>query len=294
MHQAQSTPESATPQEWSRHLAIGRSVADRHPDTRVGYISGSIIEGFGTPRSDLDIFLLTDGDPAAAATPAAAADPDGATAAPAGDPPSEDRPVATYQADGYRIELDYAEDIPTDTEIWPITVLADLPDELAAIDLDDWGAAGAVAEAKLNLAHRLRIGLPILGHHRFEALRSRFDWDRLARILCNRWLASYNNLADDAIGAIEADDAMSAVLASRQALGAAVDALTAARGHTNPKEKWRWRKLIVLGLDEVATAYRAAELDPVTDDAGLLAQSQARLRLGASFVLQATRDPSRP
>jgi hypothetical protein len=50
----------------------------------------------------------------------------------------------------------------------------------------------------------------------------------------------------------------------------------------------------VLGLDEVATAYRAAELDPVTDDAGLLAQSQARLRLAASFVLRATQDSSRP
>ena len=277
MPQARNTPDSPAEQAWSRHLAIGRSIARRHPDARVGYISGSIVEGFGTPRSDLDVFLLTDGS-------AGSAEP----ARPAGEP------VAVYQADGFRIELDYAEDIATDTEIWPIDVLAGLPDELAGIDLDDWGAAGAVPEAKLNLAHRLRIGLPVLGHDRFDALRGRFDWDRLARILRNRWLASYNNLADDAIGAIEAGDAMSAVLASRQALGAAVDALTAARGHTNPKEKWRWRKLVVLGLDAAAASYRTAELDPLTDDAGLLSQSQARLRLAAAFVLQATLDPTEP
>jgi hypothetical protein len=276
MSQARNTPDSPAEQAWSRHLAIGRAIVRRHPDARVGYISGSIVEGFGTPRSDLDVFLLT-------------ADSADGTAGPAR---PEDEPVAVYHADGYRIELDYAEDIPTDTEIWPIDVLAGLPDELAGIDLDDWGAAGAVPDAKLNLAHRLRIGLPVLGHDRFEALRERFDWDRLARILRNRWLASYNNLADDAIGAIEAGDAMSAVLASRQALGAAVDALTAARGHTNPKEKWRWRKLLALGLDDAATSYRTAELDPVTDDAGLLSQSRARLRLAAAFVLQATLDPA--
>ena len=172
MPQARNTPDSPAAHPWTRHLAIGKQVADRHPAARVAYISGSIIEGFGTPRSDLDIFLLTD-----AAAPVSVAVAEAAV--------SSEEPVATYQADGYLIELDYAEDIPTDTEIWPIEVLAHLPDELAGIDLDDWGAAGAVPEAKLNLAHRLRIGLPVAGRP-VRRPADRFDWDRLARILRNR------------------------------------------------------------------------------------------------------------
>jgi hypothetical protein len=271
MPEARSTPGQGAARVSSRHIEIGRRVADQHPQARVGYISGSILDGFGTPRSDLDVFLLTDGEPATSAMPA-----------------QSDAPLATYQANGYLIELDYAEDIPTDTEIWPIDVVVKLPEEFAAIDLEDWSAAGAVSEGKLNLAHRLRIGLPVVGHDRFYVLRDQFDWHRLARIIRNRFLASYNNLADDAVGVIEIEDAMSAVLASRLALGAAVDALTAAKGHTNPKEKWRWRKLVALGLDEVAASYRMAELDPDPDHAALLARSQARLRLASAFAIQAT------
>lgn len=277
MRTEQNTPEDRDASQWSRYLAIGRRVAARYPDACTAYISGSILDGFGTPRSDLDIFVLT-------ASGAAAPDSESESE-------SAGTPVATLHADGYVIELDYAEDIPTDTEIWSIDVVSGLPAEFAKIDIDDWTAAGAVPDAKLNLAHRVRIGEPVAGHQVFRELQAGFDWQRLALVLRNRCLAAYNNLADDAIGAVEANDPMSAVLASRQALGAAVDALTAARGHTNPKEKWRWRKLRSLELDEVATSYRTAELDPLPDDASLLAQSKARLRLAADLVLRATLDP---
>jgi hypothetical protein len=267
MHSQAKKPETSGSHLTERHLAIGRRVAARYPDAPIVYLSGSILDGFATPTSDLDVFVLT----------TAAHGPVGAGT-----------PVASLHGDGYDVELDYHDDISVDTELWPLDTVTGLPAEFAAVDLDEWSSAGAVPEARLTLAHRVRIGRPVVGAEQFRLVQERFSWSRLALILRNRYLSAYNNLADDAIGAIEAGDAMTALLTSRLALGAATDALTAASGHTNPKEKWRWRKLRALGLDQTAEAYRQAELDPAGDDAGLLAASRNRLRVAAEFVLRAS------
>lgn len=253
-------------EKWERWCAIGRQIVARYPAAKVGFLSGSFLDGFATPTSDLDVFILVDDELATV----------------------EDTATASFAGDGRRIDIDYVDEVATDTEVWPLDVVASIAAELETVDLADWNAAGAVDDAKLNLAHRIRIGEPLTGEETFHALQNRFDWTRLSVIIRNRFLASYNNLSDDAIGAIQAADPMTSVLMSREALGAAADALTAAVGHTNPKPKWRWRKFLQLGLDELASAYKEAEMDSGSDEETMISSSKKRLRLASEFVVRAS------
>ncbi|WP_439657624.1 nucleotidyltransferase domain-containing protein [Lentzea sp. HUAS TT2] len=250
---------------WAKRIAVGKRIVERYPATRISFLSGSFLDGFATPTSDLDIFVLVD---------------DGADVASAGS--------ASFDAGGRRIDIDYADDVTIDTEVWPVGSVAAIATELEKIDLENWNAAGAIESIKLTVAHRLRIGEPLTGLDEFAALRDTFDWARLATVIRNRCLALYNSLADDAIGAIKSGDGMTAVLMSRDALGAAADALTAAYGHTNAKSKWRWRKFDVLGISEHAAAYRRAESLAGETDAEMLAGSKARLRLASEFAVKAS------
>lgn len=250
---------------WARRIAVGKQIVERYPAARISFLSGSFLDGFATPTSDLDIFVLVD---------------DGAEVAGAGS--------VSFDADGRRIDIDYADDVTIDTEVWTVDSVASIATELEKIDLTNWNAAGAIEGIKLTVAHRLRIGEPLTGAEEFADLRDCFDWSRLGTVIRNRCLAAYNSLADDAIGAIKSGDPMTSVLMSRDALGAAADALTAAFGHTNAKSKWRWRKFLVLGLDADAESYRRAESTTGDSDAAMIASSKARLRLASEFAVKAS------
>jgi hypothetical protein len=255
-----------------RYLEIGREVAGRYPQVAVAFVSGSLIEGFGNDTSDLDVFVLTEGPPAA----------------------SRPAVLARFDQSGATIDLDYAGDVRTDTEIWPLTEVKQVAAQLDTVDPTDWRAAVALDRVRLDLAHRIRVGVAVAGEPGFLALQGLFDWDRLARILAQRFLQDYNEFAEDASGAVHAGDHITAMLNSRAALGAAVDAVLAGRGATNGKSKWRHRKLMAYDDGTLATRYLAAELEPSPEPEAVLGRSRARLRLASELAVEvAERLPDR-
>lgn len=245
-----------------RYVEIGREVAGRYPAVAVAFVSGSLIEGFGNDTSDLDVFVLTDGSPAAA-LPAT---------------------LARFDQSGATIDLDYAGDVRTDTEVWPLAEVKQVAAQIEAVDPTDWRAAVALDRVRLDLAHRIRVGVAVAGAPGFLALQGLFDWDRLARVLAQRFLQDYNEFAEDASGAVHAGDHITAMLNSRAALGAAVDAVLAGRGATNGKPKWRHRKLVAYDDDTLTTRYLAAELEPSPEPGAVLDRARARLRLASELA----------
>jgi hypothetical protein len=246
------------------HLALARSIVSGYADVVTAYISGSLVEGYGTPTSDLDVFLITGGSTSAVAASA-----------------------ASFDLSDHSIAIDFADTISTDTEVWPLATVREMSAVLV-YDGGEWADALSVDDAWLTFAHRLRVGVPVQNEAVFRSLHGEFDWPSVALLLRDKNLAVYNNLADDAAGAIATGDPMTSLLVSRDALGTAMDAYLASRGATNPKAKWRWRKLLQLDEPELARRYREAETPVHADDDGILKSCRKRLRFANELAQRAS------
>jgi predicted nucleotidyltransferase len=248
-----------------RLVDIGSRVASRYAGVHTAFIGGSLLEGFGNPTSDLDVFVVTDGTEEAAA-----------------DPESTD-----YVMDDFTISVGYQGDVRTDTEVWSLNVITDIADRLSRTDLSDWNNATEIDPDWLQFAHKIQTGAAVSGEAAFGRIRAMFPPATLCAINWARFMAAYNGTSEDAIGAIIAADAGTAMFASRAALGAATDALLAALGSTNDKPKWRFRKIQTYGDPALLARYLHAELDSSPDPAELLAAAKRRLRIANEFATRA-------
>lgn len=249
-----------------RYIELGRQVAAYYSPIVCAFVSGSLIEGIGNARSDLDVFVVT----------------------PHGDVESAVDAVPFTFGEA-RIDISYAEDIRVDTEVWTIHSIRVAAKQLREVPLDDRAAMTSMDERRLQLAHRIRIGVPTVHDEMFRSIQGLFDYARLAFVLCNRFLADYLNDAEDAAGAIGAGDGGTALLTSRAALGSVVDAYLAAHGETNAKPKWRVPKLRRHGDDALLTSYLSHEAQTGIDDDALLGAAKRRLR-AANQLAQRTRE----
>jgi hypothetical protein len=248
-------------------VAAGRKAAARYPAGLTAYVAGSLVEGYGNPQSDLDLFVLFEGAPPVAEGGAVAAAFDGAGI--------------------YRIDLDYIDGIRVDTECWPLQVVLDVARRLNEAKAEDWTAPVSLPEEVFQLAHGVRIGLPVAAEAEFARVRAAFDWDHVCLLRYLRHMSLYTASSEDAVGAVQAGDHATALLTSREALGSATDALLAASGSTNTKPKWRFTKLRAMGLADVADRVMAAELDPDPAPAALLDRAKDRLRIASDLTLTA-------
>jgi predicted nucleic acid-binding protein len=246
----------------SHYIQTAREVCAGYGDFDHAFVSGSLLEGFGNGMSDLDLYIVKTGERGG----------------------SQDADHSVILED-FDVDLHHRDGLRVDVEIWTAERMRVA---MSAI-LDCSVAAGAAVtlppETWLQLAHRVRIGIPVVGAERFEELRSLLDARHLSRVLATWFLSAYNNSAEDAIGAIHARDHGTALLTSRLCYGAAVDATSALRGMTNPKAKWRYAKLRALGGDDLVGQYIAAELDGSTDPGRILTMAKRRLREANSLAL---------
>jgi hypothetical protein len=247
-------------------VAAGRKSAARYAGALTAYVAGSLVEGYGNPRSDLDLFVLFEGAP----------------------PEAEGGAAAAFDGAGvYRTDLDYVDGVRVDTECWPMPAVLDIAKRLNELPADDWTAPVSLPEELFQLVHSIRIGLPVAAPAEFERVRAAFDWEHVCLLRYIRHMSLYTGASEDAVGAVQVGDHATALLTSREALGAAADALLAASGSTNTKPKWRFTKLRGMGMADVADRIMAAELDPDPAPAALLARAKDRLRLASDLTLAA-------
>jgi len=244
-----------------RHLAARPAVA-------AAFLAGSVVEGYGNPTSDIDVLVLADGE---------------GDTVPA---PEGGRPV--FRFEDCTVEIVHAGDERLDIETRPLPEFRRIVSRLHALPVDQEGAY-EVSAFTFQFLHQLRVGRPVVGHELIAELRAAVDWGRVGELLRIRRQSDYGGHAEDAAGAIRAEDAGTALLTSRLALGTAMDCLIAALGHTNPKEKWRYRKLADLGRHDVASRCLALECDPDPDPRALLRSARRRLVAAQELVAEAGR-----
>lgn len=215
------------------------------PDDAPLFLSGSLVEGLGNHRSDVDAYLVS------------------ATGA------------GEHAAFGDVILLELS-DIIVDLEVVAPARLDALLDRLAAFPSsaprDPRRAAVAFSPGETKLLHNLRVAEPVRGASRLVDLRSRLDVRALARIGLDLASVMLDAIHVDVLGFIEAGDDASARLQLRAFASQLAAALLAALGDTGLAEKWRTRRLALAasargslalpgGLTIARTVSRLAELD---------------------------------
>ncbi|MFB8053506.1 PqqD family protein [Streptomyces rubiginosohelvolus] len=223
-------------------------LADYHGH-RTAFLSGSLVEGLGNETSDLDVFVIVDDKVAA-----------------------PDAPAPTVIRD-VRMNAD----IRVDAEVWTLPALTTLAQAIEGTDLGDPQQVISFSQRGAALAHRLRVGIALDHAEELEALRSAFDFDKLAQIQAFRFLLFYGNAAEDTTGAIAAGDYGTAQFTSRTALGHAADALLHAHGITTMSDKWRARRLQRHGDQRLIAGYHSALIDSSADPTAVLAAARDRL-----------------
>lgn len=237
------------------------------------YVGGSLVDGFGNPTSDLDLLILTHGEP---------------------DLKAEDFPLEGHlftEMPGRQIFATFALGRRLDLEFRSLLSVQSIANDLIRREQEGRESYHAFAIEHLQLIHDLLIGLPVDGQAEFERLHKSVPADHLIRQLVRTFGYQTRSQSEDAAGAIAQSAFGSALLGSRQALGSSVDAVLASAGQTNPKAKWRFEKLDNANLPEMKARYIELELDGSADRQSILRNSEARILQAQEWLMEAENAP---
>ncbi|WP_405787185.1 nucleotidyltransferase domain-containing protein [Streptomyces sp. NBC_00029] len=211
------------------------------------FVVGSVARGWHNPRSDYDIYVVSD--------PLYAAETSAAVPVPL-EPPF------------FNVEVFYAQAKRWEVKYWSDAHIAQM---LAKVSWDAYERGGIPGKVltpleELTLA-RLGNCLPLIGAEWVEERRTQLGETAFSSFAIARSLGAADTLVEDALGQMEANDLESAVLSARQAFGHAVDALLEGAGEFGSHQpKWRANRFKaatpgVLTFDEYWTVETMATYD---------------------------------
>ena len=176
----------------------------------VAFISGSRIEGFGNPTSDIDLFVIFHDNP--------------------------DEPV------GYPLCV-FVDPIYIDVERYTSEKMSRLSSELNTLSLEDYDSIRSIPWNSLDLYYRTAIGKPSFNEEGFAALQANFSKDTVSALCHVRaGLQSISQL-DKAQEHFRTGQLDLSFVAARSAAEWATDSFLAANGEAFPSRKWRFEKL---------------------------------------------------
>lgn len=209
---------NATEEDWLAPLRERQLIPE---GTRAAFIVGSVARGWHNPRSDYDIYVVS--NPLHIAAEA-----------------SEVIPVP-LEPSIVSVEVFYAQDKRWEVKYWSDAQIDQMLDKVS------WEAyeRGTIAGNVLNEVEELtlaRLGhcLPLIGADWVQERRDRLGGTAFRSFVIARSLGEADTYVEDALGQMEASDLESAVLSARQAFGHAIDALLEGAGEFGSHQpKWR-------------------------------------------------------
>ena len=228
------------------------------------YASGSTVEGYGNPTSDIDLMCVVD--------------------APEADFAAEDDEVRVFRISDDRL-VALTNYLGTAVDIEVIT--ASSVEKLVSDAVDGRRHPGTIPVGELTLVNNLFVGISIGDDSLAAAWRSGLDEEGWRRVLVERGLGAYRACSEDAQGAIAVKSWWSAHHSSLAALDGVVDALSARHGSTNMKPKWRYDRLLKVGLSEIAQEYWSLVCVPSPEVDDVLRLARRRLLVAQRWALMA-------
>lgn len=181
-------------------------------------ISGSLVEGLGNYRSDIDIIVIGEGV----------------------------RPKAPPETSGswlhYESCVHYHGKRRVDFAYWQPAALAKLAERLQPPPGKPYGFQ-SLHEDELKFLHRLKIGHALVNPERFEAVRTGIPFDRLRGYLVHRAQSTTDSILEDVYGMMDDEAFDTALLRAHDLLAATYTLYVHHLGHTNCTSKWALRLL---------------------------------------------------
>jgi hypothetical protein len=204
---------------------------DALPDSCLAiYLAGSLIRGWGNPKSDLDVYVITT-EPWQGGR---VADEVSVTAGIV--------PVQAFYVDDRRWDVEFWADRQVDQML-----------EYAAWDKFESGASkgSTLSATEIAFANRLSRCHVIDGADWVKRRAEEFAATAMKSIIVADILDRVDGITEDVVGMIEIGDHVSATITARYAFDAAVDALLASLGDYEGQIKWRGRRLLEMRPPEL-------------------------------------------
>ncbi|MFE0174474.1 nucleotidyltransferase domain-containing protein [Streptomyces sp. NPDC059002] len=238
--------QKMTEDDWLAPLRERLLIPD---DTLAAFVVGSAARGWNNPRSDYDIYLVSN-SPYEAGT-------------------SEDLPVP-LEPPTVSVEVFYAHEKRWEVKYW---LEAHIDQMFAKVSWEAYerGTVAGNVLAPIEELTLARIGncLPLIGADWVDDRQRRLAETAFRSFVIARSLGEADMFVEDALGQMEAGDLASATLSARLAFGHAVDALLEGEGEFGSHQpKWRANRFKaaspkVLSYDEYWAVETMQAYDPV-------------------------------
>ncbi|KWX80174.1 hypothetical protein AMQ84_04660 [Paenibacillus riograndensis] len=186
-------------------------------DGDIVFVSGSVVEGYGNPQSDLDLFVIKES-------------------------------IEEVKAQFVYKDLRIQQIITNNNQRFDVEYHS-VAKTLAYLELSRNFRADSLEDMeeldlkKIDFLHRLHLAIPLRASTKLKSLQEAINIVNVCSSLKNWKIRSYNAHLTDCLGMLQIDDLDTAVYWSRQTLSEAIDVLLALHFMSNPSDKWRFRKL---------------------------------------------------
>jgi hypothetical protein len=194
--------------------------------THAIFVGGSFARGWNHANSDLDLFVFTD-QPWRSAT-------------------SVDSPVS-LRPESISTETLYVDDVRWEIRYWLDQQVDQVFAKVSDEEFRTGNAWRTLTTTESILLERIGSGLIVTGADWMERRRQQLDASAFRAIVIADALLRADDDIEDAVGLLEAGDVDTAVVCARLALGNVADAVVASHGELGQEEKWRARRVALVG-----------------------------------------------
>ncbi|ULO05920.1 hypothetical protein H1230_23115 [Paenibacillus sp. 19GGS1-52] len=204
------------------------------------FLSGSLIQGIGNSKSDLDVFVIKKEFHSL-----------------------NDIEEIVYNNDDVKTTFVTVQGVNCDIEYWPEAVVESLLKQVKALNFEDLSIrtnnqidiVGYSLDDVTSLLHRFIVSKPIFNQQSYFQARNRLDQAKFCKFMSRKLINSIDNDYDDILGNLEISQFETAYIIAHDALFKAVQAFLFSKQRTLDKKKWTYILLNSLALEDPEAAF---------------------------------------
>lgn len=208
-----------------------------HKKDDIVFASGSLIQGIGNDKSDLDLFVITERF-------------------------NEIDSDFTYEQQNYKVGFNRISGVDCDIEYWLMDVVEQLIDQVNQIDFYDLNIRsfnqikikGYNTPVLTSFLHRFIVSENIHNVQRHSELYEKLNKENYYRLMSRIYVNHVDNAYDDVIGNLEKQEYETAYLIVRETLLLAMTAYVFSMHQTTDRTKWTYKIMKDIAAEDSKTA----------------------------------------
>ncbi|MBG9792694.1 hypothetical protein ABD76_09390 [Paenibacillus dendritiformis] len=192
------------------------------------FASGSLIQGIGNNKSDLDLFVVTESIDSL-----------------------KGEQSIEYDNNYFMISFARIDGIDCDIEYWSLYVVEELLDQLESIDFNDTNkrslhqlnVRGGDFNSITSFLHRFITSTAIYNHDLYNSYKNKVNLKNYYRLMTRWYVNLVDNAYDDIIGNFEKGEYAASLIIAKNTLIKALCAYVFSHNHSLDREKWAYINL---------------------------------------------------